>query len=122
MISKLLIALMFSVVVASTKADSGDSAELLDRIEVLYNELISFKDTKEFKKFGFAQGGPYHEWVGEAKALNDSSVSMISFVGAYNFVPGDLLQLGMEYVSSKGEETSFTSDSRSILEAAFATK
>lgn len=90
--------------------------DLKYKTSVLLEELIGFKGTSDFEFYGFAPGGPYHQWLTSVKALRDSipqgANSPIPIT--LRIAPGDLMMLGMEYVSKKGD-TEFTQQSLSEL-------
>ena len=65
----------------------------------LLNELLEFKDTKDFKKYGFAIGGPFNVWFKKAENLyNETNKAKY----------GHLMTLGMHYATSQGKETKIT--------------
>lgn len=73
-------------------------------VSVLLEELIEFKDTAEFEFYGFAEGGPYHQWLKDVRTLADSTPK-----GANHPIPfelrvasSELMTLGMEY-ATKGD-------------------
>lgn len=65
----------------------------------LYNELMKFKDTATFIKYGFAIAGPHNVWLKKVEKLSEETNK-----SKY----GDLLILGFHYVASKGKETNIT--------------
>ncbi|MEQ1587112.1 MAG: hypothetical protein ABL895_14590 [Cyclobacteriaceae bacterium] len=80
--------------------------EALREFEVLYYELLKFKDTENFAKYGFAIGGPYSEWMKKAENL-DKKYDPKILVERGIFI-SELKLLGIYYVGSKGKETSET--------------
>lgn len=69
---------------------------LLDRCKTLFNELMSFKDEKEFAEKGFGTGGKYHKWLNEEiKDFSDEEKRRLLTV--YGIVPGDIEQLALDY-------------------------
>ena len=65
----------------------------------LYSELLSFKDSPEFRQRGFAVGGPYNGWLESIKRVqhgnrDDALAAMLEL----GFPPGDVMMLGLEYV------------------------
>jgi len=93
--------------VGEIQTDEG-IASFKKEFQDLHKELMSFKDTQEFGEIGFAVHGPYNNWLLRVdnamnrykKALPSFNDKMIHF--------HDLTSLGMEYVFSKGKETSIT--------------
>lgn len=93
--------------VGEIQTDEG-IASFKKEFQDLHKELMSFKDTQEFGEIGFAVHGPYNNWLLRVdntmnrykKALPSFNDKMIHF--------HDLTLLGMEYVFSKGKETSIT--------------
>ena len=63
----------------------------------LYKELQAFKDDAEFKQVGFAVCCKYNKWLKRAEALSDKTGT--KFLGKYDFVPYDIVSLGMSYVT-----------------------
>jgi hypothetical protein len=86
----------------------------------LYGELSGFKNDADFKKFGFGKGGKYSEWlekVREFKKNPDSKLLLRKGV-----LIGELEQLGMAYVGSKGKETEVTKTFNKIFSDAISDK
>lgn len=63
-------------------------------------ELDSFRKKPTFRQFGFGRGGPHYRWLEEVKARWDQPRPSV--------VVGDLLNLGMDYVSTQGQDTEDT--------------
>jgi hypothetical protein len=81
----------------------------LSEISRLYLELQNFKNDPQFHRFGFAPGHKYRNWQLETKRLIDSTPRDVGMeVMREGVVPGDLLMLGSEYLTSKGKETEYT--------------
>lgn len=68
-----------------------------------YENLLSFKDDKEFHEKGFGKGGKYHEWFEKIQEQVKSPMSKI--VIREGLVVGEIQSMGMEYMQSKGKET-----------------
>ena len=64
-------------------------------VEKLYNELMDFKDTPNFMKFGFAEGGKNREWLNRCNRLLKVKDKNIALKANY------LIQLGQLYVGRK---------------------
>ena len=100
--------------VAEAPKPAGLSDEAKE-IKALYNELQDFKDDPEFHEVGFGVCCRFNEWVQKVEELRDrTGVEIVQELG---FVPGDLLMLGMEYMKSKGQPTSFTRDMEATIAA-----
>ena len=83
--------------------DLGSSRELLSQgreAKVLYEELKGFRNKADFRRSGFAVGGPYSDWMKRAQALQNQAE--LDFFTTYGFGAGDIMILGMEYVSGGG--------------------
>lgn len=108
----------------TVKVEEVDNTEKIEKIfgqfKELYNELTEFKDKDDFKKFGFGQGGPYNEWLKKVEQLeNDPDSKLLLQKGV---VAGELKSLGMEYASSKGQETEVTKSFNKIFSDAINSK
>ena len=84
----------------------ADKIKALKEFKELYDELIEFKRTNDFKKYGFAEGGPYNGWLKRVDNLANKYDSKI--FADQGILMGNLQVLGVYYVSSEGEETSET--------------
>lgn len=78
-----------------------------------YSELIRIKSNKDFGYWGFSPGGPYHGWIQTVKEVYNQQkpVDFRAIDAGKPYVPtgvGQLLSLGLAYVSSKGKETKVT--------------
>lgn len=103
------------------EVDNTDKIEnIFGQFNSLYNELIEFKSKDDFKKFGFGEGGLYNKWLKEVEQLeNDPDSKLLLQKGV---VAGELKSLGMEYVSSKGQETEVTKNFNKIFSDAINNK
>jgi len=90
----------------------------------LYHELKVFKNEREFKEVGFGPCCKYFGWFKRTESLRDGDrCSLETWVQqAGGVIPGDLLQLGLEYASSKGRETEYTRNKGAEFEAALRSK
>src|SRR3546814_7559 len=79
---------------------------IFEQFKSLYNELLQFKNSPDFIRYGFGEGGPYHKWLKEVQTLKNNPDSKLLL--KKGFAIGELEQLGMEYASSKGQETDVT--------------
>ena len=69
-----------------------------------YKELMSFKNKSEFHEYGFGIGSKYNKWMKEVEGLRNFNKNN----NELNIAFGDLLQLGLEYMSTKGQESNIT--------------
>lgn len=88
------------------KAASADGRKF---IQSKYEELLAFRATPEFIEYGFAIGGPYSQWIKDVQYAHNTK-RFGEGEAAYTIT--HLLQLGLEYVSSKGRETPFSKTAR----------
>lgn len=79
------------------------TAKLQFALSVQLERLLAFKDREDFRTFGFAKGGPYHEWFMAVQALRDSQPIGLTHPVPFllRVAPGDLLMLGMEYMKKQ---------------------
>ena len=82
---------------------SADAQEL----KTLYEELQGFKDNPEFHQVGFGTCCRFNKWKVKVESLRSKKTGMKIF-REIGFLPGELLQLGMEYMRSRGHPTSYT--------------
>ena len=104
--------------VAKTIKTDDDAA--LKRCKNLYSKLMSFKDSPEFRAYGFSENGDFHSWL--VAAQNFTKDDDLHLMHTYGFVSGDIITLGQEYVSSKGKETDYTREKREELERIFSSE
>lgn len=91
---------------AQPSANQEIAKKALVEFKSLYNELILFKDSDDFKKYGFAIGGPYNNWLKRAKGLEKKYGPKVLL--DRGILIGELQILGTSYVGSKGKETTVT--------------
>ena len=92
-----------------SKISSEQILAAREAVRSLLNQLIKFKGDNVFHEKGFGEGNPLaHKWM---KAVNAAS-SRISFQKGYPIElaasPAYLLELGMEYMRTKGKENNST--------------
>jgi hypothetical protein len=90
------------------KIDENKKIEnFFSEFKSMYNELLEIKNHPDFKKYGFAIGGPYNGWLIRVQEFkkNSPEPDLLSKKGTCF---GELEALGYEYVSSKGKETDVT--------------
>ena len=80
-------------------------------LKKLYYELMDFKDDAEFHRVGFGVCCKYKKWQLKVEALrNNKTLTWIDSVAA-----GDLLMLGLEYMTTKGKENDYTKFARESI-------
>jgi len=106
------------------KTEKIDETEKIEKafteFKSLYGELSGFKNDADFKNLGFGKGGKYSKWlekVREFKKNPDSKLLLKKGV-----LIGELEQLGMAYVGSKGKETEVTKTFNKIFSDAISDK
>ena len=97
-------------------SSDADLTEPRKKVLALYDELLAFKDTKEFREKGFAATHKRgHAWLKKTEALRDE-FHKSDYPITLQIAPGDLLQLGLEYVTTKGRENNETAYFREQLD------
>lgn len=106
------------------KTETVDNKDKIEQIfgefKTLYAELLVFKDKSDFKKYGFGQGGTYNRWLNDVQALKKNPDSKLLL--QKDVVAGELEQLGLAYVSSKGQETEVTKNFNKSFSSAISSK
>lgn len=86
---------------------SADVEELKATFASLFDELMGFKNNKNFHKYGFGQGGAYYSWLERVRAADNKYKGITQIQTGLFF--GELAQVGLDYMRSKGTETEYTS-------------
>lgn len=126
-----LISLILLIAIScGTNQSSDKKTEVLsenERLELvfgefktLYQELLTFKETQDFKTNGFGAGGSNSDWLNKIKKLKDNPDSKL--LVKKGVVADDLEQLGLAYASSKGQETEVTKTFNKIFNEAINAK
>lgn len=90
---------------------SEDTRELIDLLII----LEGFREDPEFHQVGFGVCCRFHVWLEEAESLRDrADIDSLVEVG---LVPGDVIQIALEYVRSTGQPTEYTESMMSTLES-----
>lgn len=93
---------------------------ILMRLKRQYDMLLSFKDSPDFHFYGFGEGGKYRSWyMASHNFTNDDNLHLMR---TYGVASGDILQLGQEYLTSKGKETDYSRNMRKTLDDIFSHK
>lgn len=80
--------------------------ETFEKFKVLYEELHEFKDSPDFKKYGFGEGGKNKSWLAKVRELKNNPDSKLLI--KKGVLVEELEQLGMAYANSNGKETEVT--------------
>lgn len=98
---KLAVLGIILAVLANTGADAGASSAI-DEIRNLYGKFQTFKNEKEFRRFGYGRCCRYYRWMKKVEALqgNDPGV----FLRSFGILPGELIALGREYYQGRGSQ------------------
>jgi len=93
--------------VETLKTDDTEKInEVFEKFKGLYNELNEFKNTANFKKYGFGEGGKNKTWLEKVRELKNNPDSKLLI--KKGILIGELEQLGMAYATSNGKETEVT--------------
>jgi hypothetical protein len=105
--------------VENSKTDDTEKInEVFEKFKGLYNELNEFKNTADFKKYGFGEGGKNRDWLEKIRELKDNPDSKLLI--KKGILIGELEQLGMAYASSNGKETEVTKTFNKIFSDAIS--
>ena len=106
------------------KTEKIDETEKIEKafteFKSLYGELSGFKNDADLKKFGFGKGGKYSEWLEKVREFKQNPDSKLLL--KKGVLIGELEQLGMAYVGSKGKETEVTKTFNKIFSDAISVK
>jgi hypothetical protein len=103
------------------KIDETEKTEkAFTEFKSLYGKLSEFKNDADFKKLGFGKGGKYSEWIEKVREFKQNPDSKLLL--KKGVLIGELEQLGMAYVSSKGKETEVTKTFNKIFSDAISDK
>ncbi len=81
------------------------AAPTRDTIDLLI-ELEGFREDPEFHRVGFGSCCRFNDWLKEAQTLRDTAgLSPLSELGV---VPGEIILVGQEYITSAGQSTEYT--------------
>jgi hypothetical protein len=100
--------------------DSEKIEKTFTKFKNLYDELSGFKKDADFIKFGFGKGGKYKKWLEKIKEFKQNPDSKLLL--KKGVLIGELENLGMTYVSSKGKETEVTKSFNKIFTDAISDK
>lgn len=89
-----------------TTDGTEDIETSLAKFKELYEELLEFKSNTNFIEYGFGLGGEYNSWLLRVKKFQKSQASKALI--NRGFLASELTQLGLEYVTTKGNENKRT--------------
>ena len=100
----------------------GDAYDvLMGEVKPLYDELMLMKDEERFRTVGFSAAGPYNRWLLDVQRLTGET-DELQLLRNWNITVGELLQMGMDYLDSKGSETTQTKHARELFSLAFTSR
>lgn len=101
--------------IAKSKEIEDEKAlrQVKQKVRVLYNSLMAFKDKNDFHYYGFGVGYKYNKWLKDVQDLKNTPEANLLL--GHGFVVGDLEMLGLEYMGSKGQETEYSRWSRKTI-------
>jgi len=100
-----------------TKASKEQIAAARENVRGLLSQLIGFKGDTVFHQRGFGAGNPYaHKWLKAVKAASSQVTLKKGYPIELAASTGYLLQLGMEYMRTKGNENNSTRTFRQYVE------
>lgn len=100
---------------AQCRAFSSEQ-EAREEARSLYEELLGFKDSSQFKSLGFGAGNKQASaWMENVNKLKNE-LDKTDYPIFLKIVPGSLVQLGLEYQKTGGAESDFTRFQREELE------
>ena len=94
---------------------------LTEKVKPFYDALMAMKDEARFHTVGFSTAGPYNHWLVDIKRLKDET-DELELLRHRNVSVTELLQLGMDYLASKGAETRHTREANERFDLAFASQ
>lgn len=100
---------------AAEKAEKERVKEALKEIRVLYQELMIYKRSEPFYKYGFTKE-PYITWRRKVEGL-DSRISK-SIAGEYGFTVSEMISIATHYIASYGQDDDYTMYVRNHIERA----
>jgi len=86
--------------------DTEKINQVFEKFKELYNELNRFKNSSDFKKYGFGEGGKNKSWLEKVREFKNNPDSKLLI--KKGILIGELEQLGMAYATSNGKETEVT--------------
>jgi len=86
-----------------TQPSSSDLTETEVKYEtcILLEQLMGFKDSASFKKYGFAIAGPHNEWLEDVQKLRTKASGKGDINILVRAAPTHLLSIGMAFLSNQ---------------------
>ena len=98
----------------------GDPIQVVKK---LYLDLLSFKGKADFHRLGFGEGSPYNKWLKSVESISYKKEFVEAFLQlGGEILPGNLPQLGREYIFSRGKETDYSKFLREKFDKALKVK
>ena len=94
---------------------------ILGEFNTLYQELLTFKETPDFKTYGFGSEGSNSTWLYDVEKLKSKPDSKL-LLKEKGIVPEDLEKLGLAYALSEGQETEVTKMFNKLFQKALHSK
>lgn len=75
-----------------------------------FSELQKFRYDIDFHKIGFGTGGKYNTWMKQCEELGERAEKTLKNGKYFDLkaCPGYMIQVAIEYMKSRGEETKYT--------------
>ena len=114
------VAVAIAVTIIMFGASAPSSAVSKPQLSTLFQDLMKFKGSPEFQRVGFGICCKYNKWLKQVDELDQEFTS--DDFRRFKFVPGDLKQLGLEYMKSQGRETDYTRFMTKTIRSGLASK
>jgi hypothetical protein len=96
---------------AGKKWSPDPTKEGQEYVRAMLTELDSFRNDPQFHELGFAIAGPFHAWLKSIQA----NASNQAFSSPERIAVGDLMNMGMDYMRNKGNDTKYTTFARAEI-------
>lgn len=104
----------------SSKISAEDEIKLRqfkDKVQQLFDQLMIFKNEKDFQEVGFAVCCKYNKWMKDVEALVGTPEAELFNTRDYYLV-NELGQLGRDYIHLEGRESEYTNwNKKRLIEA-----
>jgi len=110
-------AVLITLTIASAAYAKDDLSENAQILLSLHKELQEFKDDPQFHDVGFADCCRFNKWLERVDNLNEQTDLEIMY--ETGFLPVELRDLGMEYMSNKGQSTNISDSLEEIIRNGF---
>ncbi len=106
--------------VIDTPSENERAEQIFGEFKILYQKLLTFKNTSDFGTNGFEAAGLNSAWLDKVNKLQENPASELLVKKGVD--AGDLKQLGLVYADSKGIETEETKKFNDIFNEAIVLK